>query len=109
MNRLTMTKHTLPGNLRLIPFWIVFTVLLSCQNEQYLVNAFEIDGKWGYCILKDNKLIIKQTTIPTLPHFARFKSREDALKVGHLVAERIKKNLPPTVHRKDLILLKIEP
>lgn len=90
-------------------FLTIFVLFLSCKNEDnYMVNAYEINNEWGYCILKNNKIIIKQTTIPTFSKSVRFKSKEDALKVGQLVINRIKNRLSPTVTKKDLTLLKIK-
>jgi hypothetical protein len=104
-----MTNRSWFLSLRLILLIPILTLFLSCKNnEEYLVNAYKINEEWGYCILKNNKIIIKQTTIPTFSTSVRFKSKNDALKVGHLVIDRIKNKLSPTITKKDLILLKIK-
>ncbi|MDI1256664.1 MAG: DUF4907 domain-containing protein [Flavobacterium sp.] len=95
--------------LKLISVVLIFATTTYCQHKEiYEVEAYKINQDWGYCILKNNKIIIKQSTIPTYTNLVRFKSQKDALKVGELVVDRIKNNLSPTITKKDLILLKIE-
>lgn len=109
MRRSTMIKKAMLYALRLILIAFIFIGALSCKrNDVYMVNAYNINQEWGYCILKNNKIIIKQTTIPTMEKSVRFQSKADALKVGNLVLYRIKNRLSPTVTKKDLILLKIK-
>ena len=47
-------------------------------------------GGWGYEVYVDNKLYIKQDNIPAVQGFQRFKTKEDALKIGKLVIEKMK-------------------
>lgn len=108
MNKLTMISEKNQYGIMLIVVGLIFILLQSCHGkDRYVAETFEINGGWGYCILKNNKIIIKQTHIPTIPERIRFKSQEDANKVGQLVLERIKNNLPPTITKNDLFLLKI--
>jgi hypothetical protein len=94
--------------MKFIKIIIVFLLLISCNNkEEYLVRSFKTNNGWGYEIAINNKIVIKQTVIPTIPNQVSFKSESDALKVGNLVLERIKQNISPTVAKKDLILLEI--
>lgn len=87
---------------------VVLLLLVSCKNNtEYNVKSFKIKDGWGYTIAINNKIIIKQTVIPTLSDTRSFKSEADALKVGNLVVEKIKQNLSPTIAKKDLILLEI--
>lgn len=109
MNKLIMISVRSFFNIKIFFFISIITLLLSCESkDNYLANAYKINDEWGYCILKNDKIIIKQTTIPTFSTSVRFKSKNDALKVGHLVIERIKRNLSPTITEKDLILMKIK-
>ena len=88
---------------------IIFSLLISCnRNEEYLVKSFRINNGWGYTIAINNKIVIKQTVIPTVSKQVSFKTEGDALKVGNLVLKRIKQNLSPTIAKKDLILLEID-
>lgn len=87
---------------------IVFLFFASCKNNaEFEVKSFKVNDGWGYTIGMNDKIIIKQTVIPTVSEKRSFKSEADALKVGNWVLERIKQNLSPTVAKKDLILLEI--
>ena len=89
--------------------FLLFALLaVSCNNkEEVLVKSIKVKGGWGYTIAVNDKIVIKQTVIPTVSYQGSFKTEADALKVGNLVLERIKQNLSPTVTKKDLILLEI--
>jgi CxxC motif-containing protein len=94
--------------MKLIKIIIVLFLLVSCKNnEEYLVKSIKVKNGWGYTIALNNKIVIKQTVIPTVSKQMSFASEGDALKVGDLVLERIKQNLSPTVTKNDLILLEI--
>ena len=67
----------------------------------------KVNDGWGYVISTNDKIIIKQTVIPTVSAKRSFSSEADALKVGNWVVERIKQNLSPTISKKDLILMEI--
>ncbi len=86
----------------------VLLLLVSCEKkEEFDVKSFKVNTGWGYTIGMNDKIIIKQTVIPTVSAKRSFSSEADALKVGNLVLKRIKQNLSPTVAKKDLILLEI--
>jgi hypothetical protein len=67
------------------------------------------DGKtFGYEILADGKLFIRQLTIPGQPGSLGFQTKNDAEKVAILAIEKIKKGImPPTISLKELQQLKI--
>jgi hypothetical protein len=57
---------------------------------------------WGYDILVDDKVFIKQEYVPGITGKQGFKSADDALIVGNLVVKRISSNLMPMITRHDL-------
>jgi hypothetical protein len=61
-------------------------------------------GGWGYDILGDSvKTIIHQPFIPAHSGGQGFASKEDAMKVGELVIDKIKKgNFPPGVSYQEM-------
>ncbi|WP_281235300.1 DUF4907 domain-containing protein [Flavobacterium gelatinilyticum] len=71
-------------------------------------ETFKTDSGWGYTIAYKNKIIIKQSIIPVINDNKSFSTEEDALKTAHLVIEKLKKNVSPTVSKNELILLKIK-
>lgn len=82
--------------------------LYSCTTEKWEANAFRTQNGWGYTISKSGKIYIKQNTIPAVSEIKKFKSEEDALRVGNLVAEKLAKNTSPTVTENELKLLNID-
>jgi hypothetical protein len=96
------------NKMKFIKLLFVFLFLVSCKNKAELeVKSFKVNDGWGYTIGTNDKIMIKQTVIPTVSTKRSFKTEADALKVGNWVVERIKQNLSPTVAKKDLILLEI--
>jgi hypothetical protein len=94
--------------MKFLKILVVLLFLISCTTkEEYEVKSFPVNNGWGYTIEINNKIIIKQTVIPTVSAKRSFNSEADALKVGNLVLKRIKQNLSPTVAKKDLFLLEI--
>ena len=73
-----------------------------------LLASLETDNGWGYIIKNNDKIIIKQSIIPVIQNQKSFENEEDALKVGNLVLKKLKANTPPTITKKDLILLSIK-
>ena len=57
---------------------------------------------WGYNVLADNRIYIKQEFMPAVPGKQGFKSADDALLVGNLVIKKISNNQPPTITVRDL-------
>jgi hypothetical protein len=57
---------------------------------------------WGYNILVDGKIYIHQEFVPALPGKQSFKSKDEALKVGHKVLAKISANQLPTLTVEEL-------
>lgn len=68
------------------------------------VNAsvFKTDKGWGYSIIVDNKLFIRQDIIPVIEGNQGFATKEDATKVAELVLNKMKNKEKPIVKREDL-------
>ena len=54
------------------------------------LTAIQTSNGWGYEVYVDNKLYIKQENIPGVSGFQYFKTKEDALKIGNLIVEKMK-------------------
>ncbi len=64
---------------------------------------------YGYEIIVDKKVLIRQITIPGLPGNRGFKTKVDAGKVANLVIKKLKQGLmPPTVEKFEMDKLKIK-
>lgn len=107
---ITIQENTLFWRILLLGCFLAAMALSSLvfsKNKEYHLNSIQINKGWGYTISVNDKIIIKQTVIPTVAENRSFSSEGDALKVGKLVVERMKQNLSPTLTKKDLILLEI--
>jgi hypothetical protein len=94
--------------MKIVKMVVVLLLFVSCQkNTELTLKSFQVNQGWGYSIEMNDKIIIKQSVIPTLPNKKSFISEGDALKVGNLVLDRITQKISPTITKKDLILLKI--
>lgn len=96
-------------NLYLITFFLGTIIFVFCKKEENLkVKSIKVNSGWGYTITNNDKIIIKQTIVPVVSQYKSFQTENEALSVGQLVMNKLESNLPPTVTKKDLILLKIK-
>ncbi|GAB4025399.1 DUF4907 domain-containing protein [Spirosoma gilvum] len=74
------------------------------QHEpEFRVEVIKTSDGWGYNILKTNKLVIHQPTIPGQPGTVGFTSQEQARRVGEWVVEKIKQTKAlPTLTNEEL-------
>ncbi|HTL09835.1 MAG TPA: DUF4907 domain-containing protein [Chitinophagaceae bacterium] len=79
-------------------------ILLHKQHQQAAaawlpvdVHPFKTRGGWGYEVLVDKKVFIHQDCIPAIAAYKQFNSAADALQVGKLVVEKIKKGARPAL------------
>ncbi|KRD08079.1 hypothetical protein ASE21_15380 [Flavobacterium sp. Root901] len=90
-------------------FLIFALLIVSCTKKETLkAESFKTNSGWGYSISYKNKILIKQSIIPVINDNKSFSTEEDALKTAHLVIDKLKHNLSPTVTKNELILLKIK-
>jgi Domain of unknown function (DUF4907) len=96
-------------------------ILSSCQNNAPATSnsdtnkdsinigtyTFKTTEGWGYGITIDNRLYIKQSTIPALAGTKGFASEKDAEKVAALVINKIKLHKKPTIFKEELQSLQI--
>jgi len=64
--------------------------------------AIQTPNGWGYTILTDEKIYIRQEYMPGIPGKQGFKTADDALMVGNLVVKRISSNQMPMITERDL-------
>ncbi len=77
------------------------------SNGEIRVEVFRIDTTqaWGYEIVSGNKVFIHQETIPALEGKRPFASKEDALKVGNRVKEKLISKQPPNITKDEISAL----
>jgi hypothetical protein len=65
-------------------------------------SIFKTDKGWGYSILIDNKLFIRQDIVPAVEGNQGFATKEDATKVAKFVLQKIDNKEKPIVTKEDL-------
>ncbi len=66
------------------------------------------NGTFGYEILADGKLLVRQTNVPGQPGNNGCATKADAEKLAALVADKVKRGeMPPTVTKEELQQLSI--
>jgi hypothetical protein len=66
------------------------------------VRAIQNANGWGYEILTDGKVYIKQDLIPAIPGRRSFETKEQALAVGNKVLDKLEHNQMPTITLTEL-------
>jgi hypothetical protein len=66
------------------------------------VRATQNTDGWGYEILTDGKVYIKQDFIPAIPGRHSFETKEQALQVGNKVLDKIKHKQTPVITFAEL-------
>lgn len=74
------------------------------SSEKVEASVFKLDdgSGWGYEILKDGRVFIHQEYIPVLEGKQVFQTKEDALKVGIRVRDKLKKGESPSLTSQEL-------
>ena len=86
-------------------------IISSCQDNKSktllrLVPVQTSHG-WGYRITMNNKPWIWQEFIPAAPGYQSFRNKEEALRVGNLVLQKLQQQRSPAVSVYELDSLKI--
>ncbi|HEY9259173.1 DUF4907 domain-containing protein [Chitinophaga sp.] len=71
------------------------------------VEPFEIHNGWGYRVNVDGHTYIYQDIIPGVPGNRVFRSRENALRVGNVVMDKLTHHKIPSMSQQELINMKI--
>jgi len=88
----------------LVCFAVIFFSHHTRRDREVYVYAqpFHTDYGWGYNILADGEVHIKQQYMPAVPGRRGFKTEADALRVGNLVVRKITQNQLPTITIHEL-------
>lgn len=92
-------------------------LLFACQQPKekiattvgvYHIKTVRHNNGWGYEIKQDEKTIIRQLSIPSIGGKQSFTTKEDAQKVGLLMAKKLdQKIFPPSISKKELDSLQV--
>lgn len=80
-------------------------------SNKYAYEVIYTDSiGWGYQILQDGSVIIKQTYIPAIQGNHAFRTEEDAQKTAEFILEKMNNNIfPPTLSKEELTYLNVLP
>jgi Domain of unknown function (DUF4907) len=95
----------------LICFAVIFFIRQKSHEEKIFLHAEPVQTGygWGYNILANEKIYIKQEYMPGISGKHGFKTAGDALLVGNLVIHRISSNQMPMITQRDLDSLGLLP
>ncbi len=98
------SRLIIAGFLIIIALATVYYARHQKKDDKVFVQAetFQTTRGWGYNITVDGKVYIHQEFIPGLSGKQSFKTKEDALKVGRKVIEKLSSNQLPTITTDDL-------
>lgn len=106
------TKHTPLINLAIVLAMLVGMFSCSNHTSSETADKVQVSGQtfkqadgWGYVILIDNKVFIKQEFIPAIQGNKRFASETDAAKVAELVVNKLMRQESPGIKIEELKLL----
>jgi hypothetical protein len=76
----------------------VFIFMVKKQNTPvYQSNVFHTSMGWGYEILVNDRVFIRQESIPVLPGHQGFPLKTQAEATARLIINKMKRHQPPTV------------
>ncbi len=98
---MTIKKNTLYNLLILLVAAVisVITFVVISKGEQQLLKSRVFRGisGWGYDILVDDKLFIRQESIPVLKGTHGFETKEQAQQTADLIINKMERGQLPTV------------
>jgi hypothetical protein len=84
-------------------FWIV--PLLKERNDVYSYKTFQTTNGWGYDILVNDTLQVRQDFIPALATKKGFPEKELATRAAKLVIQKLKAGENPAISLNELELI----
>lgn len=87
---------------------IVLILIIGCKKAPVVtVSTFKVNNGFGYLIKTNEKIIIKQETIPAIEESQPFCTPKDAKKTGNLVRDKILKKQNPALSLNELKQIEI--
>ncbi|MDP4148631.1 MAG: DUF4907 domain-containing protein [Bacteroidota bacterium] len=82
----------------------------AAKDQVHLeLKPIQVNEGWGYLILQDDHVFIRQTIIPAIQGAHPFRTREDAMAVGQKVFDRLSAGQMPIVTVAELKAMGIRP
>lgn len=85
-------------------------ILVSKKNKQtgskimlpVVVRPLKMPDGWGYEVLVNDKVYIRQDYIPAIPSYKRFKTEDEAMVIGKSVADKMKHGRKPVTTVQEI-------
>lgn len=72
-------------------------------TQEFSYETIQNENGWGYNILLDGKLFIRQPNIPSIPGNKGFTDEEKAKKVAEFITHKIQNGImPPSTNKQEL-------
>jgi hypothetical protein len=75
----------------------------TAMQDSIAVVPFQTNDGWGYSVNVGAHTYIYQDFIPAIPGKSAFQSKEDAMRVGTRVAEKLRKREVPAISKAELV------
>lgn len=76
--------------------------VLAPSNWSYKVTSIS-ENNWGYQLFDGSKMVINQTSIPSVQGIDGFDTREKAERTAKFIVQKLERGVfPPTVDKKEL-------
>jgi len=103
IKRLSATQHT--SLVLIMAAFIsagVFLLNRKSKHTVYKSRVFNTPGGWGYDILVNDKLFIRQESIPVLNGHEGFKQQSEAEQTAELIINKMERGQRPTVTKFEI-------
>jgi hypothetical protein len=85
-------------------------ILVSKKNKStgsndmlpVVVRSLKMPDGWGYEVLVNNKVYIRQDCIPAIPTYKRFRTEAEALQIADSVADKMKHGRKPAMTVQEI-------
>lgn len=110
MNSTLMNRNTLiiPGLMTLLLCGIIYLTYHLEERATLRTEIIAVGKGYGYHIVHDNKVLIKQVSIPAVQGSIPFSTKKDAEKTAGLIIDKILKAEDPRITIADLEAMKID-
>jgi len=67
-----------------------------------VVRPLKMPDGWGYEVLVNNKVFIRQDYIPAIPSYKRFQTESEAMLIGNSVADKMRNGRKPVTTVQEI-------
>ena len=72
------------------------------KKSHYEIRVYRVTNGWGYDILAEQKLLIRQESIPVIQTNRSFPGKEQAERTAQLVVNKLESHLHPALTKSEI-------